>query len=190
LNNDYLSMASVKLGDPSRWSQTQTAVRALVRERHGKSGDELDDFRVISPQAIIARVANVSTTLRTALLWVGVLALLIGGVVIASLMFASSISRKREIATRRAVGASRHDIIAQFWAEAVLVSAGAAALGAGAAIAATELGARAMRMQLAISWPVTLVAILASIAVGALAGYLPARQAASIPPGLALRDEE
>jgi putative ABC transport system permease protein len=187
-NRDNLSIISVKLIDQSRWSETQDAVTKLLRERHAKSGDELNDFRVSSPQAMIARAANVDTTLRKALLWVGALSLLIGGVVIANLMFAGTVSRSREIATRRAVGASRTAVLRQFWAEAFLVSVFAAVVGAGLALLVTEGGARLMRMQLAVSWPVTLGAIGATVLIGALAGYFPARRAATIPPAVALRD--
>jgi putative ABC transport system permease protein len=187
-NRDNLSIISVKLNDASRWKETAAAVTELVRQRHGKSGDELNDFRVSSPQAMISQAANVDTTLRKALLWVGGLSLLIGGVVIANLMFAGTVSRSREIATRRAVGASRTAVLRQFWAEAFLVSVFAAVVGAGLALLVTEAGARMMRMQLAVSWPVTLGAIAATVLIGALAGYFPARRAATIPPAVALRD--
>jgi ABC-type antimicrobial peptide transport system permease subunit len=187
-NRDNLTLMSVKLVDPNKWAETQGAVHALVRQRHGRSGDQLDDFRVSSPEAMMARVASVDTTLRKALLWVGVLALVIGGVVVANLMFAATVARRTEIATRRAVGATRSDVLRQFWAEAVLVSATAAAVGAAIAVVLTQLGAAMMRMQLAVSWPVTAGTIATTVAIGALAGYFPARKAAALAPGEALRD--
>ena len=187
-NRDNLTLMSVKLVDPNKWAETQGAVHALVRQRHGRSGDQLDDFRVSSPEAMMARVASVDTTLRKALLWVGVLALVIGGVVVANLMFAATVSRRTEIATRRAVGATRSDVLRQFWAEAVLVSATAAAVGAAIAVVLTQLGAGMMRMQLAVSWPVTGGTIATTVAIGALAGYFPARKAAALAPSEALRD--
>lgn len=187
-NRDNLTLMSVKLVDPNKWAETQGAVHALVRQRHGRSGDQLDDFRVSSPEAMMARVASVDTTLRKALLWVGVLALVIGGVVVANLMFAATVARRAEIATRRAVGATRSDVLRQFWAEAVLVSATAAAVGAAIAVVLTQLGAGMMRMQLAVSWPVTAGTIATTVAIGALSGYFPARKAAALAPGEALRD--
>lgn len=187
-NRDHVTIMSVKLADASKWAETQAAVQALVRQRHGKSGDELDDFRVSSPEAMMARVANVDTTLRKALMWVGILALLIGGVVVANLMFAATVARRAEIATRRAVGATRSDVLRQFWAEAILVSVSAAAGGAAIALGATQLGARFMRMPLAISWSATLGTIAATIVIGGLSGYFPARRAAALSPSEALRD--
>jgi ABC-type antimicrobial peptide transport system permease subunit len=187
-NQESLSMLSVKLVDRQRWSQTETAVETLMRARHGKRGRDLDDFRVSSPEAMISRVASVDSTLRRALLWVGVLALLIGGIVVANLMFAGIRSRLREIATWRSVGASRRDVLRQLWCEAVIVSILAAAVGAGIAVALVESGARVMRMPIAISWSVTIGTILITICVGALAGYLPARRASAMSPAVALRD--
>ena len=179
---------SVKLTDASKWASTQGAVRALLRQRHGKVGDDLDDFRVSSPQAMIARAANVDTTLRRALLWVGALALLIGGVVVANLMFAAAVARRREIGTRRALGARRADILGQFWSEAVLISLSAALVGTLLAIGAVQAGAYMMRMQLAIEWSRTVATIAVTVAVGAIAGYLPARRAAMVSPSKALHD--
>lgn len=187
-NRDNVTLMSVKLANADKWSETQAAVHTLVRQRHGRSGDQLDDFRISSPEAMIARVANVDTTLRKALMWVGMLALLIGGVVVANLMFAATVARRAEIATRRAVGATRSDVLRQFWAEAVLMSATAATIGAALGVGLTQVGARMMRMQLAVSWPVTLGTIAATIAIGGLSGYFPARRAAALSPSEALRD--
>jgi putative ABC transport system permease protein len=137
---------------------------------------------------MIARVANVDTTLRKALLWVGVLALVIGGAMIANLMFAATSSRRREIAIRRAVGATRADILRQIWFEAVLVALVAAIVGEVIGLAAIALGARMMGFSLAPSWPVAGAAIAASVAIGMVAGFLPARRAAALHPSVALRE--
>ena len=188
LNRDHLNMIRVKLERNERWPETQAAIETLLRERHAIATNGLDDFRVMSPQAIIARAANVDTTLRTALLWVGILSLLIGGVVIANLMFAAAASRSREIGTRRAVGASRAAVLRQFWAESILVSAIAAVSGTVLALLFTQLGGHVLGMNLALSWPVALGTIVLTIVIGALAGYFPARRASALPPGVALRD--
>lgn len=187
-NRNYLSLMSVKLRDATRATATQQAVERVLRERHAIAPTALPDFRVSSPAAMIARVANVDTTLRKALLWVGVLALVIGGAMIANLMFAAISSRRHEIAIRRAVGATRSDILRQFWFEAVLVALVAAVMGEVIGLAAIALGARMMGFSLAPSWSVSAAAIAGSIAIGLVAGFLPARRAATLHPSAALRD--
>ena len=189
LNRDWLNVIRVKLADNTRWEETQEAVEALLRERHAIAGVDTDDFRVMSPAAMIAGFRVVQKPMRRAVLWIGVLSLLIGGVVVANLMFAATVSRSQEIGTRRAVGATRVHVLSQFWAEAVLVAIGAALAGAAAAGVFTTVGSRAMGMPLVFAWPLTLAAIAATIGIGALAGYFPARRAATLPPGVALRAE-
>jgi putative ABC transport system permease protein len=187
-NRDALSLVSVKLVDASKWPETQEAVTALVRQRHGLQGAALNDFRVSSPQAMMARMANIDTTLRRSLLWVGGFAILIGAVVVANLMFAATTARRREIAMRRAVGARRADILAQFWVESTLVSLVAAATGIVIGTGIIAAGTRMTRIPLAVSWPITLGTAAITIALGAVAGYFPARRAATLSPSEALRE--
>ena len=189
-NRDYLNIVNIKLANPSRWAQTAAAVHTLVRQRHGTTGAALDDFRVTSPQAMIARMAGVDSTLRRMLVWIGGLALVIGGIVVAVLMLAAASARRIEIAVRRAVGATRADIRGQFWSEAALISAAAAVIGAAIANGVIAAGAFMMRAQLSMPWATTLGAVLVTIAIGTAAGYLPARRAASIAPADALRAAE
>jgi putative ABC transport system permease protein len=111
-------------------------------------------------------------------------------VIVANLMFTAATTRRREIGTRRAVGATQRDILAQFWMEAIIVTMLAAAVGAGIGIVLTRAGASMMRMAIEISWPVTLGAAAATLAIGIVAGYFPARRAAAESPSAALRTSE
>ncbi|HXY29542.1 MAG TPA: ABC transporter permease [Gemmatimonadaceae bacterium] len=185
-NRDHLSLVSVKLVNPGKWPETEGAVVALLRQRHGTRAG-LDDFRVSSPQAMIARVAGIDTMLRRSLIGIGLLALAIGGIVIAAVMNSAASSRSGEIAVRRAVGATRGDVMRLFWAEAWLVSATAAVAGVVLGVAATGVGASAMRLPLAISWPITFGAAAVCLGIGALAGYYPARRASRLSPADVLR---
>ncbi len=189
-NRDNIELATLKLGSPGGWAATERSVAAVLRERHVIRPPMLDDFHVTSPQALIARYTKVDSTLRAAFFWVGFLALAIGGVVVANLMFAAATARRHEIGMRRAIGATQRDILAQFWAEAIMVATLAAAAGACLGIALTRVGASMMHMSLEISWPVTLGASVTTLAIGAVAGYFPARRAAAERPGVAIRTSE
>ena len=190
LNREHLNMIRVKLDQDTKWAETMTAVEKLLRERHAIAANDQEDFRVMSPEAMIARSAGITTPLQRAVLWIGALSLLIGGVVIANLMFAATAARSREIGTQRAVGASRADVLRQFWGEAVLVAAGAALVGTLVAGIWVAVGSRFLDQAMVIDWPLTLGTVLAAIAVGVIAGYFPARRAATVPPATALRHAE
>ena len=188
LNRSHLNMIRIKLQRMRNWRDTESSVISLLRQQHAIAENGLDDFRVLSPEAMIARAADIDSTLRRALLWIGALSLVLGGVVIANLMFAASASRSREIGTRRAVGAAAADILRQFWAEALLVGLGAALAGTLLAGVLIGLGGHILGARLALSWPVILGTMVITTTIGALAGYFPARRAARLPPGVALRD--
>jgi putative ABC transport system permease protein len=91
---------------------------------------------------------------------------------------------------RRAIGATRSDILRQFWTEAVAVSLLAGAAGVLLSVVAVAVGSSALRYPLATSWPVTALALGATIAIGLIAGYFPARRAAALPPADVLRRQE
>lgn len=189
-NRDYIDFASLKLIDPSKWEETQGAVISLMRQRHGIAEGGTDDFRVSSPAAMISQYKEMDSLLRTTFLWVGVIALAIGAAIIASLMYSATRKRRKEIGLRRALGATEKDILAQFWSEAIVIAGIAAVIGVVIGLGVTKAAASMMRIQLAVSWSVTLGAAIVTMLIGAAAGYFPARKGAGEHPGMALRETE
>nr|AHE14855.1 FtsX-like permease family protein [uncultured bacterium] len=120
------------------------------------------------------------------LVGLGSVALLVGGIGVANTMIISVLERRREIGLRRALGATRQHIRAQFLTEALLLSAlgGLAGCVLGATVTAT--------MAATNGWPFALptesiaIAIAATLAIGAAAGLYPALRAARTPPTAAL----
>lgn len=115
--------------------------------------------------------------------------LLVGGMGIMNIMSTSVLERTLEIGLRKAIGARRIDIMAQFLIEAAIISTLGGliglSLGAGVSIALAALTG----FPLAPSALGVLIALLVSIAVGVISGFLPARRAASLHPVVALRYE-
>lgn len=121
------------------------------------------------------------------LLGIGAVALLVGAIGVANTMVIAVLERRSEIGLRRALGATRRKIFAQFLAEALLLAGlgGLAGVCLGALATAGYVTSR--------GWPVALdplilgAAVLAAALLGALAGAWPALRAARMPPTAALR---
>jgi putative ABC transport system permease protein len=122
-------------------------------------------------------------------------ALLVGGIGIMNVLLASVLERTREIGVRRAVGARRRDIVAQFLAESIAISGTGSllglALGLGAAFAFTAvMRARTEALIDAAVTPQTIVASLgAALVTGVVFGIYPAFRASRLPPVDAIRAE-
>jgi putative ABC transport system permease protein len=186
-NRDFLTMLIVQLRDPNGSDAAVHAITAFLRERHHLAPSALDDFTVSNPRAVMAQVTQMGSTLSKTLEGVAVLAMLIGGVVIMSLMLIGVSERRREIGIRRCVGASRVDILLQFILEALTISCLGGVIGVALALAGTNVVARFQELPLALAWDVLAISAGLSLAVGVLFGIYPAWKAAHVDPIAALR---
>jgi len=136
-------------------------------------------------QALVAR-ADAQSALNGLFLGLGAVALLVGAVGVANIMIISVLERRSEIGLRRALGATKGHIRVQFLAEAVLlaVAGGAAGVAAGALATAVYASVKGWAVVIpALAWA---GGIGAALAIGALAGLVPALRAARMSPTQAL----
>ncbi len=135
--------------------------------------------------ALAARLA-VQSSSTALVIGLGAIALLVGGVGIANVMFVSVLERRSEIGLRRALGATRPHIAAQFLAESLLLSSIGGIIGVAVGVAATA-GYATLRGWSILIPPTGWAAFIATIGIGAVAGLYPALRAARLAPTEALR---
>jgi putative ABC transport system permease protein len=141
---------------------------------------------ISQPSAALTAQADAKGAYNTLFLGLGAVALLVGAIGVANIMVISVLERRSEIGLRRALGATRGQIRAQFLAEAILLSLAGGAVGIAVGVAATASYARGHHELLVIPAQAWAGGLAAAVGIGALAGLLPAIRAARLSPTQAL----
>ena len=164
-------------------------ISELLRQRHRIRPGENDDF-FIRTQAEAASTAEETSKVMTLLLAsIAAVSLLVGGIGIMNIMLVSVTERTREIGVRRAVGASRLDIMMQFLVESAFLSLAGGALGVLVGVLCARLISQFARWPTMIQAEAVFLAFGFSTLVGLFFGFYPARRAATLDPIEALRYE-
>jgi putative ABC transport system permease protein len=146
-----------------------------------------EEVAVSRPSDALAARAATQTAYTALFAGLGSVALLVGGVGIANVMFVSVLERRSEIGLRRALGATRGHVGAQFLTESVLLSLAGGAAGVALGAGATIAYAWANRWLLVVPPVAVWGGLGAALVVGAVAGLYPALRAARLAPTDALR---
>jgi putative ABC transport system permease protein len=162
-----------------------TAVDTLLAAQ--ASPENPSQVDVSRPSDALTAQAEAKGALDTLFLGLGAVALLVGAIGVANIMVISVLERRSEIGLRRALGATRGQIRAQFLGEAILVSLAGGAAGVVIGAAATAAYARGRGELVVIPPEAWAGGLAAAVIIGALAGLLPAIRAARLSPTQALR---
>jgi putative ABC transport system permease protein len=186
-NVDTIAGAKLLVTDPSRVEETAREVTRLLRGQHMLSAGQPDDFNIMTPVEVQRMVGTVRRVLSWYLPLAAGIALLVGGIVAATLMLTSVNARVGEIGLRCAVGARPQDIRSQFLIETAVTMLGGGLIGVMLGSLGGQLVATHLQLGTVFSWKAVLLGLVMSGATGLLAGVLPARRAARLHPADALR---
>jgi len=164
-------------------------ITSILRQRHHIDDGARDDFEIRSQADMRATTDAIFGTLSLLGIAVAAISLLVGGVGVMNIMLVSVAERTREIGIRMSIGARERDILVQFLVEAIVLTLIGGVLGIGVgSVGAIGIG-RALDLSMAPSVRAVAVAVVTSLVIGTVFGFLPAWRAAKLDPIAALRVE-
>jgi len=183
--NQKVSYINVQVRDVKEMDKANDEVKAILRRAHGG----VEDFQVFNRAAFMRQQEQQGKIYDITFLTCGTISLLVGGIVIMNILLASFNERVREVGTRKALGATGLNILAQFLVESVVVTIFGGLLGLGLGVGFTAAMSRLIQQPVVMTPQNMAIGVLFAVGIGIFFGFYPAVRAARLNPIEALRYE-
>ncbi len=169
--------------------QAQEAVTIALREMRGLRPADKNNFDFISQDQILDTFNKITGVFFLVMIVLSSVGLLVGGIGVMAIMMVSVTSRTREIGIRKAVGATRREILFQFLVEAATLTGFGGLIGIAVGLTFGRIVTLLMNIDAGVPIGLTVTAVMVSVSIGLIFGMLPAQRAAKLDPIDALRYE-
>jgi putative ABC transport system permease protein len=180
-----IAYMNVQVRDVKDMDDAMQEVRTILRRTHGG----VEDFQIVNRAQRMRQMQEQSRIYDVTFLVCGTISLLVGGIVIMNILLASFNERVREVGTRKALGATGLNIMAQFLVESVVVTIFGGLLGVALGAGFTQAISNLIQQPVVLSPGMIVVGLAFSVVVGIFFGLYPAVKAARLNPIEALRYE-
>ncbi len=170
-------------------ADAQEAVTIALREMRRLRPADKNNFDLITQDQILDTFNKITGVFFLVMIVLSSVGLLVGGIGVMAIMMVSVTSRTREIGIRKALGATKREILFQFLVEAATLTGFGGVLGILIGLAFGKLATLAMNIDAAVPVALTVIAVMVSVSIGLIFGILPAQRAAKLDPIAALRYE-
>jgi putative ABC transport system permease protein len=184
-NYNQLDRIVVQVSETEQLNPTTEIISRMLARRH--SG--VKDFEITIPELLLKQQQRTKDIFNIVLGAIASISLIVGGIGIMNIMFASVMERIKEIGTRMAIGAKKMDIVVQFLSEAVLISVSGGFIGVFFGVIMAKLIEQIAGIMTVVSFFSVFIAFGVSAAVGVIFGYSPAKRASEKDPIESLRYE-